>query len=125
MVFCCGFRYSVPDVVETLLPLLSSSRTRREVVSHMVSMGLVDSVKDLKKEKYDFIVISVILKVKTSSRVETFCSVYNPNFWLLCKLFFFFFPSRMIRKGTRIVLWTEEQEQELQMLFEDFRDSDG
>ncbi|XP_051768589.1 protein timeless homolog [Ctenopharyngodon idella] len=68
----------VPDVVETLLPLLSSSRTRREVVSHMVSMGLVDSVKDLKKE----------------------------------------------RKGTRIVLWTEEQEQELQMLFEEFRDSD-
>lgn len=89
---CCGFRSSVPDVVETLLPLLSSSRTRREVVSHMVSMGLVDSVKDLKKEKYDFIVISVILKVKTSSRVETFCSVYNPNFWLLCKLFFFFSP---------------------------------
>ncbi|XP_067287598.1 protein timeless homolog [Pseudorasbora parva] len=68
----------VPDVVETLLPLLSSSRTRREVVSHMVSMGLVDSVKDLKKEK----------------------------------------------KGTRIVLWTEEQEQELQVLFEEFRDSD-
>lgn len=68
----------VPDVVETMLPLLSSSRTRREVVSHMVSMGLVDSVKDLKKEK----------------------------------------------KGTRIVLWTEEQEQELQGLFEDFRDSD-
>ncbi|XP_051967519.1 protein timeless homolog [Xyrauchen texanus] len=68
----------VPDIVETLIPLLSNSRTRREVVSHMVSMGLVDSVKDLKKE----------------------------------------------RKGTRIVLWTEEQEQELQMLFEEFRHSD-
>ncbi|XP_073681631.1 protein timeless homolog [Garra rufa] len=39
----------VPDIVETMLPLLSSSRTRREVVTHMVSMGLVDSVKDLKK----------------------------------------------------------------------------
>ncbi|TRY66434.1 hypothetical protein DNTS_029844 [Danionella cerebrum] len=68
----------VPDVVETLLPLLGTSRTRREVVTHLVSMGLVDSVKDLKKEK----------------------------------------------KGTRIVLWTEEQEEELQGLFEDFRDSD-
>ncbi|XP_051532398.1 protein timeless homolog [Myxocyprinus asiaticus] len=68
----------VPDIVETLIPLLSNSRTRREVVSHMVSMGLVNSVKDLKKE----------------------------------------------RKGTRIVLWTEEQEQELQMLFEEFRHSD-
>ncbi|KAG1931105.1 protein timeless homolog [Pimephales promelas] len=68
----------VPDIVETLLPLLSSSRTRRDVVTHMVSMGLVDSVKDLKKE----------------------------------------------RKGTRIVLWTEEQEQELQVLFEEFKDSD-
>uniref|UniRef100_A0A8C2DYT8 Timeless circadian clock n=1 Tax=Cyprinus carpio TaxID=7962 RepID=A0A8C2DYT8_CYPCA len=62
----------VPDIVETILPLLSISHTRREVVSHMVSMGLVDSVKDLKKERYDsfpwedyeenplFIVFSVI-----------------------------------------------------------------
>ncbi|KAI4891573.1 hypothetical protein NFI96_016569 [Prochilodus magdalenae] len=70
----------VPDIVETLLPLLSNTnRTRRQVVTHMVSMGLVDSVKDLKKEK----------------------------------------------KGTRIVLWTEDQEQELQMLFEEYKDSDG
>lgn len=42
---------SVPDIVETLIPLLSSSRTRREVVSQMVVLGLVDSVKDLKKER--------------------------------------------------------------------------
>lgn len=69
----------VPDIVETLLPLLSNTnRTRRQVVAQMVSMGLVDSVKDLKKE----------------------------------------------RKGTRIVLWTEDQEQELQMLFEEYKDSD-
>ncbi|XP_062323129.1 protein timeless homolog [Osmerus eperlanus] len=69
----------VPDIVETLLPLLSNSnRTRRQVVVQMVQMGLVDSAKDLKKQK----------------------------------------------KGTRIVLWTEQQEQELQMLFEEYRDSD-
>ncbi|XP_056590423.1 protein timeless homolog isoform X2 [Triplophysa dalaica] len=68
----------VPDIVETLIPLLSSTRTRREVVSQIVVLGLVDSVKDLKKE----------------------------------------------RKGTCIVLWTEEQEQELQTLFEEYRDSD-
>lgn len=69
----------VPDIVETLLPLLSNcSRTRRQVVVQMVHMRLVDSVKDLKKKK----------------------------------------------KGTRIVLWTEDQEQELQMLFEEYRDSD-
>uniref|UniRef100_A0A8C7RAS2 Timeless N-terminal domain-containing protein n=1 Tax=Oncorhynchus mykiss TaxID=8022 RepID=A0A8C7RAS2_ONCMY len=69
----------VPDIVETLLPLLSNTtRTRRQVVAQLVAMGLVDSVKDLKKQ----------------------------------------------RKGTRIVLWTEEQEEELQMLFEEFRDSD-
>uniref|UniRef100_A0A8C2HBR6 Timeless circadian clock n=1 Tax=Cyprinus carpio TaxID=7962 RepID=A0A8C2HBR6_CYPCA len=48
------------DIVETILPLLSISHTRREVVSHMVSMGLVDSVKDLKKESPLFIVFSVI-----------------------------------------------------------------
>ncbi|KAB5537051.1 hypothetical protein PHYPO_G00114380 [Pangasianodon hypophthalmus] len=68
----------VPDIVETLLPLLSTDRTRRQVVIQMVSMGLVDSVKNLKKD----------------------------------------------RKGTHIVLWTEEQEQELQMLFEEYKDSD-
>uniref|UniRef100_A0A8C8C201 Timeless circadian clock n=1 Tax=Oncorhynchus tshawytscha TaxID=74940 RepID=A0A8C8C201_ONCTS len=69
----------VPDIVETLLPLLSNTtRTRRQVVAQLVAMGLVDSVKELKKQ----------------------------------------------RKGTRIVLWTEEQEEELQMLFEEFRDSD-
>ncbi|XP_012696574.1 protein timeless homolog [Clupea harengus] len=69
----------VPDIVETLLPLLSNTdRTRRQVVTHMVAMGLVDSVKDLKKEK----------------------------------------------KGTRIVLWTEDQEEELSRLFEDHKSSD-
>ncbi|MBN3317805.1 TIM protein, partial [Atractosteus spatula] len=67
------------DLVDTLLPLLRNpSRTRRQVVNQLVLLGLVDSVKDLKKE----------------------------------------------RKGTRIVLWTEEQELELQTLFEEFKDSD-
>ncbi|TMS18846.1 Protein timeless-like protein [Larimichthys crocea] len=62
----------VPDIVETLLPLLSNgNRTRRQVVTQLVHMGLVDSAKELKKQKI----------------------------------------------GTRIVLWTEEQEQELEMLY--------
>uniref|UniRef100_A0A3Q3VI65 Timeless circadian clock n=1 Tax=Mola mola TaxID=94237 RepID=A0A3Q3VI65_MOLML len=70
---------SDPDIVETLLPLLSNSgRTRRQVVTQLVHMGLVDSAKELKKQK----------------------------------------------KGTRIVLWTEEQEQELELLFEEYKDSD-
>ncbi|XP_072238481.1 protein timeless homolog [Leuresthes tenuis] len=69
----------VPDIVETLLPLLSNSnRTRRQVVTQLVHMGLVDNAKELKKQKI----------------------------------------------GTRIVLWTEDQEEELQMLFEEYRDSD-
>uniref|UniRef100_A0A8C9WRJ0 Timeless circadian clock n=1 Tax=Sander lucioperca TaxID=283035 RepID=A0A8C9WRJ0_SANLU len=69
----------VPDIVETLLPLLSdSTRTRRQVVTQLVRMGLVDSAKELKKQK----------------------------------------------KGTQIVLWTEEQEEELQMLYEEYKDSD-
>ncbi|KAM7006226.1 protein timeless homolog [Tautogolabrus adspersus] len=69
----------VPDIVETLLPLLNnSSRTRRQVVTQLVHMGLVDNAKELKKQKI----------------------------------------------GTRIVLWTEEQEEELQMLFEEYKDSD-
>lgn len=43
---------SVPDIVETLLPLLSSeTRTRRQVVVQLVHMGLVDSAKQLKKPK--------------------------------------------------------------------------
>lgn len=69
----------VPDIVETLLPLLSNSnRTRRQVVTQLVHMRLVDNAKELKKPK----------------------------------------------KGTQIVLWTEEQELELQMLFEEYKDSD-
>ncbi|XP_036387570.1 LOW QUALITY PROTEIN: protein timeless homolog [Megalops cyprinoides] len=69
----------VPDIVETILLLLSnSSRTRRQVVTQMVAMGLVDSVKDLKKE----------------------------------------------RKGTRIVLWTEQQELELETLFDEYKNTD-
>uniref|UniRef100_A0A8D3CGR4 Timeless circadian clock n=1 Tax=Scophthalmus maximus TaxID=52904 RepID=A0A8D3CGR4_SCOMX len=43
----------VPDIVETLLPLLSKSDlTRRQVVTQLVRMGLVDSAKELKKQKY-------------------------------------------------------------------------
>ncbi|XP_061731449.1 protein timeless homolog isoform X1 [Nerophis ophidion] len=69
----------VPDIVETLLPLLSNStRTRRQVVTQLVHMGLVDSAKQLKKPK----------------------------------------------KGTGIVLWTQEQEDELQMLYAEYKDSD-
>ncbi|XP_031707540.1 protein timeless homolog [Anarrhichthys ocellatus] len=69
----------VPDIVETLLPLLSNStRTRRHVVMQLVHMGLVENAKALKKQK----------------------------------------------KGTQIVLWTEEQEEELQMLYEEYKDSD-
>ncbi|KAM8916833.1 protein timeless homolog isoform 2-T5 [Spinachia spinachia] len=68
-----------PDIVETLLPLLSNSnRTRRHVVMQLVHMGLVENTKALKKPK----------------------------------------------KGTQIVLWTEEQEEELQMLYEEYKDSD-
>ncbi|XP_061147594.1 protein timeless homolog [Syngnathus typhle] len=68
-----------PDIVETLLPLLSNStRTRKQVVIQMVRLGLVDSAKELKKPK----------------------------------------------KGTGIVLWTEDQEVELQMLYEEYKDSD-
>lgn len=33
--------------------------------------------------------------------------------------------SRYKRKGTRIILWTEEQEDELETLYEEFKDSDG
>lgn len=34
-------------------------------------------------------------------------------------------PPHTHRKGTNIVLWTEEQELELERLFEEFRGSDG
>ncbi|XP_029338684.1 protein timeless homolog isoform X3 [Mus caroli] len=66
------------DVVETILAHLKVvPRTRKQVIHHLVRMGLADSVKEFQK-----------------------------------------------RKGTQIVLWTEDQELELQRLFEEFRDSD-
>uniref|UniRef100_A0A665TCC4 Timeless circadian clock n=1 Tax=Echeneis naucrates TaxID=173247 RepID=A0A665TCC4_ECHNA len=69
-----------PDIVETLLQLLNNrNRTRRQVVTQLVHMGLL-----------------AILFISPP-------------------------PQRI---GTRIVLWTEDQEEELQMLFEEYRDSD-
>lgn len=65
------------DVVDTILAHLNTvPRTRRQVIHHLVRLGLADSVKDFQ------------------------------------------------RKGTQIVLWTEDQELELQRLFEEFQDSD-
>ncbi|XP_045409581.1 protein timeless homolog isoform X3 [Lemur catta] len=65
------------DVVDVILAHLNSaSRTRKQIIHHLVRLGLADSVKDFQ------------------------------------------------RKGTRIVLWTEDQELELQRLFEEFQDSD-
>uniref|UniRef100_A0A452E599 Timeless circadian regulator n=1 Tax=Capra hircus TaxID=9925 RepID=A0A452E599_CAPHI len=65
------------DVVDTILAHLKTApRTRRQVIHHLVRLGLADSVKDFQ------------------------------------------------RKGTQIVLWTEDQELELQRLFEEFQDSD-
>ncbi|XP_069899385.1 protein timeless homolog [Dipodomys merriami] len=64
------------DVVEIILAHLRSTRTRKQVIHHLVRLGLADSVKDFQ------------------------------------------------RKGSQIVLWTEDQELELQRLYEEFRDSD-
>ncbi|XP_053311647.1 protein timeless homolog [Spea bombifrons] len=67
------------DVVDTILANLKpGSRTRKQIINHLVQMGLADSAKDFKKEV----------------------------------------------KGTRIVLWTEDQELELQRLYELFQESD-
>ncbi|XP_037703014.1 protein timeless homolog isoform X2 [Choloepus didactylus] len=65
------------DVVDAILAHLTTApRTRKQVIHHLVRLGLADSVKDFQ------------------------------------------------RKGTSVVLWTEDQELELQRLFEEFRDSD-
>lgn len=51
----CWFLCLEPDIVEALLPLLSNNtRTRRQVVTQLVHMGLVDNAKELKKQKYVF-----------------------------------------------------------------------
>uniref|UniRef100_A0A6I8NIU0 Timeless circadian regulator n=1 Tax=Ornithorhynchus anatinus TaxID=9258 RepID=A0A6I8NIU0_ORNAN len=65
------------DVVDAILARLGPARrTRKQIIHHLVRLGLADSVKDFQK------------------------------------------------RGTQLVLWTEEQELELQRLFEEFRDSD-
>ncbi|KAM4699494.1 protein timeless homolog isoform 2-T2 [Discoglossus pictus] len=67
------------DVVDNILANLKpGSRTRKQVINHLVQMGLADSAKDFKR----------------------------------------------VIKGTRIVLWTEDQELELQRLFEEFQETD-
>ncbi|KAM4044613.1 protein timeless homolog isoform 1-T4 [Anomaloglossus baeobatrachus] len=67
------------DVIDNILANINpGSRTRKQVINHLVQMGLADSVKDFKKEI----------------------------------------------KGTRIVIWTEDQEMELQRLYEEFQETD-
>ncbi|XP_075708210.1 protein timeless homolog [Rhinoderma darwinii] len=67
------------DVIDNILANLKpGTRTRKQIINHLVQMGLAESVKDFKKEI----------------------------------------------KGTRIVLWTEDQEVELQRLFEEFQETD-
>ncbi|MEE6471539.1 hypothetical protein FKM82_009297 [Ascaphus truei] len=68
------------DVVDRILASIKpGTRTRKQIINHLVQMGLADSVKDFKREI----------------------------------------------KGTRIVLWTEDQELELQRLYEEFEGTDG
>ncbi|KAG8452506.1 hypothetical protein GDO86_004335 [Hymenochirus boettgeri] len=67
------------DVVDNILANIKpGTRTRKQIINHLVQMGLADSVKDFKREI----------------------------------------------KGTRIVLWTEDQELELQRLYEEFKETD-
>ncbi|XP_056418349.1 protein timeless homolog [Hyla sarda] len=67
------------DVIDNILVNLKpGTRTRKQIINHLVQMGLADSVKDFKKET----------------------------------------------KGTRIVIWTEDQEMELQRLYEEFQETD-
>ncbi|XP_073408343.1 protein timeless homolog isoform X2 [Dendrobates tinctorius] len=67
------------DVIDNILANLKpGTRTRKQIINHLVQMGLADSVMDFKKEI----------------------------------------------KGTRIVLWTEDQEMELQRLYEEFQETD-
>ncbi|XP_069614546.1 protein timeless homolog [Ranitomeya imitator] len=67
------------DVIDNILANLKpGTRTRKQVINHLVQMGLAESVMDFKKQI----------------------------------------------KGTRIVLWTEDQEMELQRLYEEFQETD-
>uniref|UniRef100_A0AAQ6ALW6 Timeless circadian clock n=1 Tax=Amphiprion ocellaris TaxID=80972 RepID=A0AAQ6ALW6_AMPOC len=62
----------VPDIVETLLPLLSNSnRNRRQVVTQLVRMGLVDNAKELKKPKYVLYCLCGDFKVIKSDNIFT------------------------------------------------------
>lgn len=45
--------------------------------------------------------------------------------FLISVLHFIILVPPCCRKGTGIVLWTDEQELELEMLFEEYKDSDG
>ncbi|XP_059185367.1 protein timeless homolog isoform X1 [Centropristis striata] len=135
----------VPDIVEYLLPLLSNSnRNRRQVVVQLVHMGLVGSAKELKKQKKgtqivlwtedqeeelqmlyeefkdsDDVLGDIMKKITAKrSRARVVDKLISMGLVGNAK------ELRKQKKGTRIVLWTEEQEEELQMLYEEFKDSD-
>ena len=109
------------DIIAAILAHLPApGRTRRQVVKQLVRMGLASSAKDFQQERWgrdprgqdrdpwgqgrdpwgqD--------RDSSLSGAGTHCC----------------FPP--CRKGTRIVLWTQEQEEELTRLFEEFQGSDG
>uniref|UniRef100_A0A668AE44 Timeless circadian clock n=1 Tax=Myripristis murdjan TaxID=586833 RepID=A0A668AE44_9TELE len=73
--------------------------------------------EELRKLKYNFMVRTQTVSLRRYARIDWNFRTHGQD-----PVANTFYPLH--RKGTRIVLWTEEQEQELQMLFEEYRDSD-
>lgn len=94
------------DIIAAILAHLpTAGRTRRQVVKQLVRMGLASSAKDFPRER-------LVWDPRGQGR-DPRGQGRDPRL----------FPTP--RKGTRIVLWTQEQEEELTRLFEEFQGSDG
>lgn len=92
-------------VAAILAQLPAPGRTRRQVVKQLVRLGLAASARDFPRDRW---VGTPHPGAPPRPGVGTHGHVSPPP-----------------RKGTRIVLWTQEQEEELTRLFEEFQGSDG
>lgn len=96
-------------VAAILAHLPAPGRTRRQVVKQLVRLGLATSARDFPRERW----------VGDTPLPRTGAAASPPPGQGPTAV------SPHPRKGTGLVLWTPEQEEELTRLFEEFQGSDG
>ncbi|XP_059185368.1 protein timeless homolog isoform X2 [Centropristis striata] len=141
-------RFSNPSVVRPYLILLKSYARNTPHTNHCIARMLHRLAVDLKMDAqlYQLSVFNVFNKIHQEEELQMLYEEFKDSDDVLGDIMKKITAKRSRarvvdklismglvgnakelrkqKKGTRIVLWTEEQEEELQMLYEEFKDSD-